>query len=328
MAAPTNHWKLGLFVVSGVVLMLTTVAVLGARSMRKEVGRYVSYFDESVQGLDVGSPIKFRGVTIGTVGRIEIAPDHRNVEVESELGVAELSRLGLDVAEGPVRKGARKKLQMANDLRVQLASAGLTGVKFLQLDFFVVEDNPPPALPFPVPDNYIPAAPSTMKSIEDSLIRAIHRMPEIADQMAGVLLKVDGVLGDVKEKELPAQIVATLAHANDVLAVAQHKIEAVDTRGLSKDAQKTLAGLTVTVARVNAILANIDGEKGLLASVARASDAFGDTVHGADGLGTDLSEALQAVQEAARSIHKLADVLEKDPDMLLKGRARAVEKNR
>ena len=60
----------------------------------------------------------------------------------------------------------------------------------------------------------------------------------------------------------------------------------------------------------------------------RASDAFGDTVRGADGLGTELEDALRAVQEAARSIHKLADTVEKDPDMLLKGRARAPEKNR
>ncbi|MEO5730037.1 MAG: MlaD family protein, partial [Byssovorax sp.] len=89
MSAPTNHWKLGLFVVVGVVLTLTTVAVLGARSLRKEVSRYVSYFDESVQGLEVGSPIKFRGVTIGTVGKIDVAVDHRHVEVTSDLGVAE-----------------------------------------------------------------------------------------------------------------------------------------------------------------------------------------------------------------------------------------------
>ena len=64
-------------------MLLTTVAVLGARSLQKEVGRYVSYFDESVQGLDVGSPVKFRGVTIGTVGGIDVAPDHRHVEVRA-----------------------------------------------------------------------------------------------------------------------------------------------------------------------------------------------------------------------------------------------------
>src|SRR4051812_10430040 len=146
MAAPTNHWKLGLFVVVGLVMALSTGAVLGARSMRKEVARYVSYFDESVQGLETGSPIKFRGVTIGNVGWIDVAPDHRHVEVTSELGVAELSRLGLDVAAGMTVRGAPKKLEMATDMRVQLASSGLTGVKFLQLDFFPV-DTPAPVLP-------------------------------------------------------------------------------------------------------------------------------------------------------------------------------------
>src|SRR4051812_48353324 len=171
MSAPTNHWKLGLFVVVGFALALGTVAWLGARSLRKEVSRYVSYFDESVQGLEVGSPIKFRGVTIGTVGKIDVAPDHRHVEVTSDLGVAELNRLGLNMG---ANDNSRKKLDMATDLRVQLASAGLTGVKFLQLDFFVVADNPPPVLTFPVPENYIPAAASTMKNIEDSLVRTMN----------------------------------------------------------------------------------------------------------------------------------------------------------
>jgi phospholipid/cholesterol/gamma-HCH transport system substrate-binding protein len=328
MAAPTNHWKLGLFVVTGVVMLLATVGVLGARSLNKEVERYVSYFDESVQGLDVGSPIKFRGVTIGTVGRIDVAPDHRLVEVQSELGVAELSRLGLNEAVGPARFGARKKLVMARDLRVQLASAGLTGVKFLQLDFFPVADNPAPVLPFPVPDNYIPAAPSTQKSIEDSLIRAIHRMPEIADQMAAILAKVDGLLGDVKDHELPAQVVATLGRVNQILADAHGKIEGVDTAKLSKEAEKTLRGMTAVVTRMNAVLARIDGDKGLLASVAHTSDALGDTVRGASGIGDDLEEALRAVEEAARSIHELSGTLERDPDMLLKGRTRSTEKNR
>ncbi len=328
MAAPTNHWKLGLFVVSGVVMLLTTVAALGARSLHTEVAHYKTYFDESVQGLEVGSPIKFRGVSIGTVGKIDVAPDHRMVEVQSDLVVAELHRLGLEGDADPVTHLPQKRLAMTDDLRAQLASQGLTGVKYLLLDFFPVADNPMPVLSFPVPENYIPATPSTMKSIEDSLVRAVHRMPEVLEQVSGVVARVDAILGDVQGHELPAALVATLGNANKILVEAQHKIEAVDTRGLSKEAQRTLSGLTNVVAQMNAILGRVDGEKGLLASVARASDAFGDTVRGADNMGGQLEEALQSVQEAARSIRKLADVLEKDPDMLLKGRARAAEKNR
>ena len=71
---PTNHWKLGLFVVLGFVLALCTVVFLGARSLHKDSVSYKTYFDESVQGLEIGSPIKFRGVTIGNVSAIDIAP--------------------------------------------------------------------------------------------------------------------------------------------------------------------------------------------------------------------------------------------------------------
>jgi paraquat-inducible protein B len=328
MAAPTNHWKLGLFVVVGVVLGLATLAWLGARSARTEVGKYVSYFDESVQGLEVGSPIKFRGVTVGAVGRIDVAPDHRRVEVESELGVAELGRLRLNVGEGPARRDARKKLMIATDLRVQLASAGLTGVKFLQLDFFDVADNPAPTLPFPVPENYIPAASSTMKNLEDSLTRMMGRLPEITEQLGAILGKVDGVLGELQDKRVPEQLAVALEHTNHVLLEVQRKVEAVDTEKLSRGAEKTLAGLDETVSRMNVLLAHIDGERGLLSSVARASDAFGDTVRGADGVGEKVEDTLQAVQEAARAIHKLVDALDKDPDMLVKGRSRGKEKNR
>lgn len=328
MSAPTNHWKLGLFVVIGFVMTLSTVAWLGARSLRKEVLRYVSYFDESVQGLEVGSPIKFRGVTIGNVGKIDVAEDHRHVEVVSELGVAELKRLGLDVAIGPVRLGTPKKLEQHIDLRVQLVSSGLTGVKFLQLDFFSAFDNPEPLLPFPVPENYIPAVPSTMKNIEDSLVKVIQRLPELAEQMAGILSKVDIILGDLKDKQVPERLVTMLDNVNHVLAEAQQKVAALDTGKLSKDASNALKGLESTVTRMNTLLARVDGDKGLLASVTRASDALGDTVRGADGVGGQLEDTLGAVEKAAKSIQKLANALEKDPDMLLKGRGRAVEANR
>ena len=87
MASPSNHWKLGLFVVCGVTLGLSALVLFSARSLRTETAQYKSYFDESVQGLETGSPVKFRGVTIGRVSAIDVAPDRRHVAVTSELGV-------------------------------------------------------------------------------------------------------------------------------------------------------------------------------------------------------------------------------------------------
>ncbi|MDF2698350.1 MAG: Paraquat-inducible protein, partial [Labilithrix sp.] len=70
MAAPTNHFKLGLFVLLAFAAVIATLITLGAWSMRKDSVQYHTYFNESVQGLDVGAPVKFRGVTIGFVSGI------------------------------------------------------------------------------------------------------------------------------------------------------------------------------------------------------------------------------------------------------------------
>ncbi len=290
MANPNNHWKLGLFVLVGVGLALSAAGLLVARGLREEVGRYVSYFDESVQGLEVCSPIKFRGVTIGAVEMIEVAPDHRHVEVTSELAKAVLSRLGLDVAAGAFDPAAILKLEQAIDLRAQLASSGLTGVKFLQLDFFTVADHPPPALPFPVPKNYIPATSSTMKDLEDSLVRTAASLPEITDKVTSILGRVDLLISELSDSRLTAEMLAMLT------------------------------GLRGTVTRVNVLLARADSESGLFQSVLRTANAFGDTARTADGLGSQLGATLRSMQEAAKSIHRLADALEQDPDMLVKGR--------
>lgn len=321
MAAPENHWKLGLFIVAGLAMVLATVVLLAARSMRREVGLYVSYFDESVQGLEVGSPIKFRGVTIGTVGKIMVAPDHRHVEVESELEVKQLTRLGLDVAKEPALQGAPLKLEQTVDLRLQLASAGLTGVKFLQLDFFDVGAYPPPILPFPVPRNYIPTAPSMMKNIEDSINSIANRLPEITDQAASILGDITVIVRGMREQHIPERIDATFGKVDSLVATAREKLEQVDTEGLSRNTTQTLAGVVAAVGRLDGIFARIDLDDGLLTSVKRTSDAIGDTMRDADGLGGQLVETLKSLKAAARSIRMFTEALEQDPDMLLKGRS-------
>ena len=75
MATGTNRWKLGLFVVVGAAIALASLIAFGARTFSSSSERYVSYFDESVQGLDVGSAVKFRGVPVGRVEEIGIEVD-------------------------------------------------------------------------------------------------------------------------------------------------------------------------------------------------------------------------------------------------------------
>jgi len=319
MAAPTNQWKLGLFVVVGFAVAMGTLVALGARSLEKATVKYRMYFDESVQGLDVGSPVKFRGVTIGSVYAIGIAPDHQHVEVTCDLVVDQLNDLGLNVV------GDRKapRIAVPAELRVQLGSAGITGVKFILIDFFKVSDNPIVPLPFPVPDNYIPSAQSTMKNLEDSVVHAVDRFPEVATQVVAVLGKINRILEDIDSRQLPDKLGGVLRHADRVMDEVQTAVRGVDTPKLSADLQETMANLNVTVTRMSGLLERVQGNKGLLASAERASNAMGDVAQNANGLGLEISETLRDVQQAADTIQRLGDALNRDSDMLLKGRSRA-----
>ncbi|MCU1281366.1 MAG: uncharacterized protein JWM53_4912, partial [bacterium] len=237
MSTPANHWKLGLFVVVGFALLVCTIVFLGAQSLKKKVVSYRTYFDESVQGLEVGSAVRFRGVTIGSVSEIDIAADRRLVGVTSALTVKDLNKLGL--SEG---KGRQVHIGVPTDLRAQLASQGITGVKFLQIDFFSVEDNPLPELPFAEPENYLPAAVSTMKNLEDSVVRTVNRMPELADSILKITTQINQLLGEFKTA--PASVATVLSHANTLLASIQGAVKDVDARQLSAGAQAALAALS------------------------------------------------------------------------------------
>jgi paraquat-inducible protein B len=316
MTTPTNHWKLGLFVVVATSCAFGFLVWLGSQSFRSHTVRYVSYFDEQVTGLDVGSPVSFRGVRIGNVEDIAIAADRRHVEVAYELQVKLLTSMGL------VRKnGSQIELNVPRDVRVQIASSGVTGVKHIKLDF--LPNSPVLALPFPVPENYIPASPSTLKSLEDSVMRALDQLPAVVDKALGVLSSTDLLIADVRAAQLPAQASALLQHADQTVGVFQTKAAALDTMGISQKANQALGELNQVLARINGVMQRVEGEGGLLGSVQRASDAVGDMAVNARSTGPQLNQTLENVSDVARSLSHLLDELERDPDMLLKGHARS-----
>lgn len=314
MTSPTNHWKLGAFVVVGGVCAFAFLIYLGSQSFREETVRYVSFFDEPVTGLEIGSPVSFRGVRIGSVQEIDIAPNRRHVEVGYDLSVRLLSSLGL------TRKSAEQVVfAVPEDVRVQIASSGVTGVKHIKLDF--LPKSPVPKLPFPVPENYIAASPSTLKSLEDAVMKALDQLPHVVEKALSVLGHTDLVVQDLQAQQLPQKAAVLLDHADQTLGVVESKVAALDTMGLSKKAGAALTEMNDVLVRVNQVVQRVGAKDGLLASVQRASDAVGDVAVNVRGTGPRLNQTLEQIADLARSLSRLLDELERDPDMLLKGHA-------
>ena len=281
-----NHWKLGLFVVASLATVVGATFWLGSRLFQRESFEAISYFDESVQGLEVGSPVKWRGVTVGSVREITVAPDGRHVQVTSDIFVDALKRLGL---EKPKRGG-----DFINpNLRVQLASAGITGIRFLQTDFFDPARHPPPQLPFEPPWNYVPTTPSTLKSVEESVLEILNRLPAVEREaeealgaLRGTLTSVDGLIGTLQAddgafKALLVQLRSTAARLERALKEAEFG--------------STTASLRTTSGQV------------------------GEAAAGVSDAREELRASLVALRETLEAVRALADSLERDPSALLRG---------
>lgn len=316
---PVNHFKVGLFVLLALAATLATAVAFGASASRRETLAYHTFFNESVQGLEIGSPVKYRGVTIGIVAAIEIAPDRRHVDVVAEIDVEDVQRLGL--TEHDRRGDEAVRFVVPADLRMQLQSQGITGVKFLALDFFDPETNPPPDLPFETPVNYIPAAPSLLKNLEDSIVRAVDALPVVSERIAAAVTRVDGMLARLEERGVADKAIATFDEVNATLAAMRRVVERVEKAQVPDRAARTLEKVDVAVTRLDHVLQRVDGDEGLVASATRATDAFTEVGRSAHGTTRELDATLREVRDAAESVRDLADALERDPDMLLKGRA-------
>jgi len=255
-------------------------------------------------------------VKIGNVKAIDVAPDQRHVEIIYSLGVKVLGRLKL----AGTTRGKETRILMPPDLRVQLASTGLTGTKFLQIDFFDTRGVPPPALPFPVPENYIPAIPSTMKNLEDSVVRAVNMIPDIARDVGRVVARVSVILDDVDRRGLPNKAAATLNNTNQLLASLENKLDQLQVDELSRDAAATLEGASAALAKMRRVLDRLDGNDGLFASVQRTSDSLSDAA--GPRLGPTLDETGRDLREAAVAVRQLVEALQRDPDMLIKGKTK------
>lgn len=113
MVKKTRTFWLGAFLVGGTIIAMATLIWLGAWNWFQATDLYATYFDTSVQGLNPDADVKFRGVKVGRVKEIRLAPDGELVEVVMSL------EAGVRVSES---------------LRAKVELAGITGMKYVALD--------------------------------------------------------------------------------------------------------------------------------------------------------------------------------------------------
>ena len=202
MASQKTKFALGLFVTCGIGMMFLAVIWLGMSRYFKKGRYYATYFNESVQGLDADSPVKYRGVSVGRVERIVVAPDANLIQVVLKIE----SDQSLD-----------------NNIFAQLKSIGITGSMFVELDRKKngAPDFSPP-LSFPSEYPIVASKPSNiykmLHSIDDALnqIRAMD-LESISEKIQLTLNSIEQVTTNANVKDISEKFEKSIERAGQIL---------------------------------------------------------------------------------------------------------------
>jgi paraquat-inducible protein B len=299
----------GVFVLGAAALALAAVLVFGsARFFRHEV-TLVSYFTGSVNGLVVGSPVKFRGVPIGSVSQIRLGLPGTS---PGDVRIPVLYTVDLDTISG--YQGRRFVLDrqrldelIAAGLRAQLQTESfVTGVLFVGLDFF--PDSPVVLEMKGQPEVFeVPVMPTTIEKAMQTLDRLVKRVEAL--DLEGLVASARHALDGVDQLARSPKVDDALVALRDALA-SIHRV----TAALEPGVTPTMKGLDATLDQARQALIRVEPQ--LDQTLARAQALLDSDAPLAVGLVSTLAD----LGEAARSIRDLADFLDRHPNAILTGR--------
>lgn len=181
MTGQSRKLKIGIFFVVSLLLGATALIWIGSSRFFEDSTTVVAYFTESVQGLEADSPVKFRGVPVGRVKAIRMAPDGRLIEVVM---------------------GLQKNFKLTDDLGVKMNLMGLTGQKYIEMDTFRPEQAKEMIeLSFKPSYHVISTYPSDIREIGNALEKIFQKINAVdVDRLSSSLLRIstrlDKMLGD------------------------------------------------------------------------------------------------------------------------------------
>lgn len=313
---------IGAFVLGAVALIIVAVLIFGSGRLFRQTREFVLYFDDSVNGLRIGAPVKIKGVTVGSVQdiRLQLEKDTEKIPVIIEIDLEKLtSRGATDAAATAVDREALQKVIVNRGLRGQLEMESLvTGLLYVALDFF---PGTPINLVQRTDGDYkypeIPTLPTTLEQAKDAVTQIFHKLEEIDFKalIASLESTVDGIKRTVNSPDLEVAIrslkqtmpkvdeavvsirnLAATMTENVKMLVADLQHTSGDARLVLKQAGDALKRTEETMQRVESAVTNIE------------------TLSDVDSpVNYELVKGLRDVSRAARSLRSLTDYLERNP---------------
>jgi phospholipid/cholesterol/gamma-HCH transport system substrate-binding protein len=252
MSLKANYFKLGLFVVGGAIAAAILIVVIGSGRWFQPRITIETYFNESVQGLDIGSKVKYRGVVIGDVTRISftytryqlekpMSERMRYVLVEAQL---QAQLLGGRTAAGDLTNPQNAAQEVERGLRVRIAPQGITGTNYLEIDYVNPDANVPLPIDWQPIYAYIPSSQSTVTQFVNAASEIVDRLHKL--DVEGTVESLNRLLATLNDRVGGLDTRALSQRSERVLAKVETTLDALPAKQLSQEAVALLAELRQT----------------------------------------------------------------------------------
>ncbi len=322
MSVRANPTALGLFMIGAVALTILGVAALASRAWFGDEPTFISFFEESVNGLERGAAVKFQGVPVGTVSELLIQIDQADktflVPVEYEIN---LTRLTTEVGEFlHLDDEEVLRQQIADGLRAQLQMESLvTDILYIELTYRP-ESDPPVQVARATPHPEIPTARSLLAAFGTEAGSLVADVLEI-------LFRVNEMLEEVDMKGINEAVVASAQAVEQLVGSPELQAAINEVPEMAAQLSRTLTELENLGVRLGQAVGPIQAgmeeslnETTLTLQAARTTlEETRGLVDPDSGIGYGMEQAFTSLREAADALRTLVFTLERNPDMLLRG---------
>jgi phospholipid/cholesterol/gamma-HCH transport system substrate-binding protein/paraquat-inducible protein B len=329
MTQKPNFFKLGIFIIAAVILIVAGIILFGSGVFAKDKSYFETYFTDSVQGLSKGSSVQISGVEIGTVEEISFVTKTYHLPLD-ENQVSEYDKyvrvVCSSIEEDLPRAGSEKeshKRWVANvkrGIRLRLASNIITGQAYLQATLLDPNRFPAPEIPWEPQYFYIPSAPSSFTTIKDSVDEIIQelkkvRVKEITDNLNTLIENLNKTVTNADIKGVSRKI-------QKLITTGEHAINDANLAALSDNFNTFIEELKQSNQGLKELLANPESENGkTFDNIPALLEKMGQTLTRFDQMimrqTPEAQEIMENIRHLSENINYLTERLKDNPSNLI-----------
>jgi phospholipid/cholesterol/gamma-HCH transport system substrate-binding protein/paraquat-inducible protein B len=310
--AKLSYFKIGLFVISATVIGIIGLVVLGVGAILQKKALVETYIDESVQGLDVGSPAKFRGVPVGRVEQISLTSAEYATRLQYVLVRVSISS---NILQFPLNDP--KSLELTRELergfRVRLAPQGLTGVAYLEMDYLEPERNPPLEIDWQPVHPYIPSTRSRITQLSEAVERILNNIGDI--NISQLSDSIEKSLAAMTKLADSANVEKIGMQANALLSEVRETNRQINALVGNPDLKTALADASAMAGRARQLVERAEKPVNqMLVDLPKASESLSRFANRLDSVSNDLPETSAQLRQTLQGLNRLIASQHRDID--------------